>query len=48
MRDSDDLLMDEIYVKAIPVLIGEGIPFICKLVRPPVKRNGQRIAKAMA
>ena len=48
MRDSGDLLMDEIYVKAIPVLIGEGIPLFGTLVRPPVTRNGQRIAKAMA
>jgi hypothetical protein len=40
--------MDETYVKPIPVLIGEGIPLFGKLVRSPVKLNGQRIAKAMA
>ena len=33
-------LMDEIVVSLIPVLIGEGIPFFGKLVKPPVKLDG--------
>jgi dihydrofolate reductase len=38
-------LMDEICVNLIPVLIGEGIPFFGKLVKPPVKLDGPRIVE---
>lgn len=38
-------LMDEICVNLIPVLIGEGIPFFGKLIKPPVKLDGPRIVE---
>lgn len=38
-------LMDEINVSLVPVLIGEGIPFFGKLVKPPVKLEGPQIVE---
>jgi dihydrofolate reductase len=38
-------LMDEVVVSLIPVLIGEGIPFFGKLVKPPVKLDGPRVVE---
>jgi dihydrofolate reductase len=35
--------MDEIAVSLVPVLIGEGIPFFGKLVRPPVRLSTPRV-----
>lgn len=38
-------LMDEICVSLVPVLIGEGIPFFGKLVKPPTKLEGPTIVE---
>ena len=37
--------MDEIAVSLVPVLIGEGIPFFGKLVKPPVRLEGPRVVE---